>query len=163
MMCSTTFQPEIFRTVAQSRNTRVAKSQNKRLIVRAATAKKSKQQPQLLSRVEELKLLSQIEKSGLLSSLEKQGVTLSSIEKAGLLSKAENLGLLTAASSPGTPTLLYTLAILAVAAAATLVYLVPDNSVGEVAAQLVGAGFLIGAGGAALWGGNFLSSLQKVI
>ncbi len=63
----------------------------------------------------------------------------------------------------GTPTLLYTLAILAVAGAATLVYLVPDTSAGEVALQLVGAGILIGASGAALFGGNLLSSLQKAI
>jgi len=63
----------------------------------------------------------------------------------------------------GTPTLLYTLAIFGVAAAATLVYLVPDNSFGEVAVQLVGAGVLVGAGGAAFYGGNLISSLQKAI
>jgi len=155
MLRSTTCKSEFVHATVP-RGTRSA------VVVRAA-GRKGKQQPQLLSRVEELKLLSQIEQSGLLSRLEKQGVTLSGIEKAGLLTKAENLGLLSAASSPGTPTLLYTLAIFGVAAAATLVYLVPDNSFGEVAVQLVGAGVLVGAGGAAFYGGNLISSLQKAI
>ena len=61
----------------------------------------------------------------------------------------------------GTPTLLYVLALLAIGAGGALVYLVPDDSAASVVAQLVGAGILVGAGGAAFFGGNFLSKLQN--
>ena len=60
-----------------------------------------------------------------------------------------------------TPALLYTLALLAIGVGGAIVYFVPDTSAGEVVAQLVGAGVLLGAGGAAFFGANFLTSLQK--
>jgi hypothetical protein len=62
----------------------------------------------------------------------------------------------------GTPGLLSTLGLLSAVGAAALVYLLPDDTAGAVAAQVVGASALGGAAIAALVGSNILGSLQKV-
>jgi hypothetical protein len=62
----------------------------------------------------------------------------------------------------GTPGLLTTLGYAAIFGAAGLVYLVADDSTGSVAAQVVGAAVLGGAGVAALVGAGLLADLQKI-
>ena len=121
----------------------------------------SKRQPKILSNVQQLRLLSKLEEAGLLSLLEKNGVTLSAIEKSGLLSTAENLGLLSAATDPSTPTALFGLATALLAAGPAVVYFVPDNSTGLVAAQVVAALLCTVGGSAAFGGAQLLSKLQK--
>lgn len=62
----------------------------------------------------------------------------------------------------GTPGLLNTLGLAAAAGAAALVYFLPDDSTGLVAAQVVGASALGAAAIAALVGSSILGNLQKV-
>lgn len=116
----------------------------------------------VLARLEELGLLSKVEELGLLSKLEASGLTLSKIEQSGLLSKAEKSGVLTLIADKGTPGLLNTLGLAAAAGAAALVYFIPDDSTGLVAAQVVGASALGASAVAALVGASILGSLQKV-
>jgi hypothetical protein len=112
--------------------------------------------------MEQLGLLSKLEDLKLLSKLEASGLTLSKIEEIGLLSKAEKSGVLSLIADKNTPGLLSTAGLLAAVAAAALVYLVPDDSTGLVAAQVAGASAL-GAGAiAAFVGSSILGNLQKV-
>ncbi|XP_068655342.1 uncharacterized protein [Aristolochia californica] len=115
----------------------------------------------LLTRVEQLRLLTKAEKAGLLSAAEKFGLSLSAVEKLGLLSKAEDFGVLSAATDPGTPGALLSLSLVLLVAGPFLVYLVPEDSVWEVAAQVVVALVCIISGSAAFAASNFISNLQK--
>lgn len=60
-----------------------------------------------------------------------------------------------------TPTALSLTGWTLLAAAAALVYFIPDDSTGLIAAQVAGASVLGGAAVAALVGAGFLSQLQK--
>eukprot|EP01018_Ginkgo_biloba_P017015 Gb_03565 [translate_table: standard] len=115
----------------------------------------------LLSRVEQLRLLSKAEKAGLLSAAENFGLSLSTIEKLGLLSKAEELGILSAATDPKTPGTLLNLAIALLVVGPLCVYFVPDDSLWEIALQVVVAFLAVAGGPAAFAGSNFVSILQK--
>lgn len=75
--------------------------------------------------------------------------------------KAQSCSQRATALCRSTPALLYSLALAAVAGGAALVYYVPDTSTAEIVGQLLGGGALLGAAGAALFGANLLSSLQK--
>ena len=97
----------------------------------------------------------------MLSTLEKNGLTLAAIEKNGLLSKAEKAGVLSLIADPGTPGLINTLGLVAFAAAAALVFVIADDSTAAIAAQVIGASALAGAGVAAFAGASFLEELQK--
>ena len=104
----------------------------------------------VFKKLEKKKVLSNVEKAKLLSKAEDFGFTLSSIEKLGVFSKAEELGLLsllekTASMSPST---LASAALPALVAAVAAIVIIPDDSVGLVAVQVVLAGALaIGAAG----------------
>ncbi|KAK6261582.1 hypothetical protein QUC31_007398 [Theobroma cacao] len=113
--------------------------------------------------LEKKKVLSNVEKAGILSKAEELGFTLSSIEKLGVFSKAEELGLLsllekTASVSPST---LASAALPALVAAVAAIVIIPDDSVGLVAAQAVLAGALV-VGAAGLFVGSVvLGGLQE--
>lgn len=113
--------------------------------------------------LEKKKVLSNVEKAGLLSKAEGLGLTLSSIEKLGVFSKAEELGLLsllekTASVSPST---LASAALPILVAALVAIVVIPDDSVGLVAVQVVLAGALgVGAVGL-LVGSIVLGGLQE--
>ena len=95
------------------------------------------------------------------AAAEKSGFTLSNIERLGLLSKAEQLGALSIATDRNTPGALSSAGVLLFAAAAAVVYFVPDTDTTLLAAQAAGAG-LLGVGGIALFAGSsFLANLQK--
>lgn len=64
-------------------------------------------------------------------------------------------------ADPGTPGLINTVGVVALAAAAGLVFAVPDDSTAAIVAQAVGAATLAGAGAAAFAGASFLEELQK--
>ncbi|MED6130596.1 hypothetical protein PIB30_002188 [Stylosanthes scabra] len=115
----------------------------------------------LLTRMEQLRLLSKAEKAGLLSAAENFGFSLSKIEQLGLLSKAEELGLLSAATDPGTPGTLLTLSLGLLLLGPVFVYLVPEDNLGEAAAQVAVALISILGGSAAFAASNFVSNLQK--
>ncbi|XP_022924182.1 uncharacterized protein LOC111431704 [Cucurbita moschata] len=115
----------------------------------------------LLTRVEQLKLLSKAEKAGLLSAAEKAGLSLSSIEKLGLLSKAEELGILSAATDPGTPGALLSLSLGLLLLGPSCVYLVPEESVWEIALQAAVALVSVVGGSAAFAASNLVSNLQR--
>lgn len=66
------------------------------------------------------------------------------------------------AACRGTPGLLSTLGFAAAAGAAAVVYFVPDDSTGLIAAQAVAATALGAAAVGALVGSSILGSLQKV-
>jgi len=117
--------------------------------------------PKLLTRVQELRLLSKLEQAGLLSLLEKNGVTLTAIEKSGALTLAEKYGLVSAAADRSTPSALFTLATVLLAAGPALVYFVPDSNPALIAAQAVGALACVVGGSAAYGGASLLSTLQK--
>lgn len=78
----------------------------------------------------------QVEESGLLTKLESSGLTLSKIEELGLLSTAEKFGVLSLVADAGTPTLLNVVALVLLGGAAGVVYAVPDDSTGLIAAQV---------------------------
>ncbi|KAJ9163654.1 hypothetical protein P3X46_023299 [Hevea brasiliensis] len=117
----------------------------------------------VFKKLEKRKVLSNVEKAGLLSKAEELGFTLSSLEKLGVFSKAEELGLLsllekTVSVSPSTLASA-TLPILVVALAAIVV--IPDDSAGLVAVQVVLAGALV-VGAAGLFVGSVvLGGLQE--
>jgi len=115
----------------------------------------------LLSNVEQLRLLSKAEKAGLLSAAEKFGLSLSKIESLGLLSKAEELGILSAATDPNTPGALLNLAIALLIVGPLCAYFVPEDSIWEVALQVVVALVSVVGGPAAFAGSNLVSKLQK--
>lgn len=115
----------------------------------------------LLTRVEQLRLLSKAEKAGLLSAAEKSGLSLSTIEKLGLLSKAEELGVLSAATDPGTPGSLLTLSLVLLLLGPLVVYLVPEDNLGEVVLQVVVALVCVLGGSAGFAASSFVSNLQK--
>ncbi|MED6196805.1 hypothetical protein PIB30_050776 [Stylosanthes scabra] len=115
----------------------------------------------LLTRMEQLRLLSKAEKAGLLSAAENFGFSLSKIEQLGLLSKAEELGLLSAATDPGTPGTLLTLSLGLLLLGPLFVYLVPEDNLGEGAAQVAVALICVLGGSAAFAASNFVSNLQK--
>lgn len=117
----------------------------------------------MFKNLEKKKVLSNVEKAGILSKAEELGFTLSSIEKLGVFSKAEELGLLsllekTASVSPST---LASAALPALVAAVAAIVIIPDDSVGLVAAQAVLAGALV-VGAAGLFVGSVvLGGLQE--
>ncbi|QHN83386.1 hypothetical protein S245_071413 [Arachis hypogaea] len=115
----------------------------------------------LLTRMEQLRLLSKAEKAGLLSAAENLGFSLSKIEQLGLLSKAEEFGVLSAATDPGTPGTLLTLSLGLLLLGPFFVYLVPEDNLGDVAAQLAVALICVLGGSAAFAASNFVSNLQK--
>lgn len=121
----------------------------------------AKPQPKILSRVQELRLLSKLEEAGLLSLLEKNGVTLSAIEKSGALSLAENLGLISAAADRNTPSALFGLSTILLAAGPALVYAIPDDNAALVGIQVIAALACVAGGSAAYGGATLLSTLQK--
>ena len=98
----------------------------------------------VVKKLEKRKVLSTVEKAGLLSKAEELGFTLSSIEKLGLFSKAEELGLLSLLekSASFSPAALASASLPIVVAAILTIVLIPDDSVGLVAAQAVLAGAL---------------------
>eukprot|EP00877_Chromochloris_zofingiensis_P007189 jgi/Chrzof1/2723/Cz11g26170.t1 len=133
---------------------------------RATATTKSKVEKKMsglavLLKIEELGLLSKVEQLGLLSKLEQSGLTLSKIEESGLLSQLEKSGALKMVADENTPTALSLTGWTLLAAAAALVYFIPDDSTGLIAAQVAGASVLGGAAVAALVGAGFLSQLQK--
>ncbi|KAJ8536442.1 hypothetical protein K7X08_034843 [Anisodus acutangulus] len=96
----------------------------------------------VLKKLEKRKVLSTVEKAGLLSKAEQLGLTLSSIEKLGVFSKAEELGLLSLLEKAASfsPAALASAALPILVAAILAIVLIPDDSVGLVAAQAVLAG-----------------------
>ena len=117
----------------------------------------------VFKKLEKKKVLSNVERAGLLSKAEELGFTLSSIEKLGVFSKAEELGLLsllekTASVSPST---LASAALPVLVAALAAIVIIPDDSVGLVAVQLVLAGALIVGAAGLLVGSVVLGGLQE--
>ena len=117
----------------------------------------------VFKKLEKKKVLSNVEKAGLLSKAEELGFTLSSIEKLGVFSKAEELGLLsllekTASVSPST---LASAALPVLVAALAAIVIIPDDSVGLVAVQLVLAGALVVGAAGLLVGSVVLGGLQE--
>jgi hypothetical protein len=125
-------------------------------------AAKAKGNLAILARVEQLKVLSQLEKTGLLAKLEESGLTLTKIQELGLLSTAERLGVLSLVADTNTPLLLTVVGVFALAAAAGLIVLVPDDSAPLIAAQVVGGLVLLPTAIASLVGGNILGGVQKL-
>lgn len=70
-------------------------------------------------------------------------------------------GLLSLLADKKTPGTINALGLVLLAAAAGVVYAVPDDSTALLAAQAVGAAVLAGAGGAAFVGSSLLASFQK--
>ncbi|NBH76536.1 DUF1118 domain-containing protein [Rodentibacter pneumotropicus] len=117
----------------------------------------------VFKKLEKRKVLSSVEKAGLLSKAEEFGVTLSSIEKLGLLSKAEELGLLSLLENAAatSPAVLASAALPVLLAAVVAVVVIPDDSVGLVAAQAL-IGGLLAVGGVGLYVGSLvLEGLQE--
>ncbi|KAE9467291.1 hypothetical protein C3L33_00802, partial [Rhododendron williamsianum] len=117
----------------------------------------------VLKKLEKRKVLSNVEKAGLLSKAEELGFTLSSIEKLGLFSKAEELGLLSLLEKAASfsPSALASAALPVFVAAIVAVVLIPDDSAGLVAVQVVVAGALtVGAAGLVV-GSVVLDGLQE--
>ncbi|XVF09143.1 hypothetical protein REPUB_Repub07fG0065900 [Reevesia pubescens] len=117
----------------------------------------------VFKKLEKKKVLSNVEKAGLLSKAEELGFTLSSIEKLGVFSKAEELGLLsllekTASVSPST---LASAALPALVAALATIVIIPDDSVGLVALQVVLAGALVVGAAGLIVGSIVLGGLQE--
>ncbi|ERN07551.1 hypothetical protein AMTRI_Chr10g226150 [Amborella trichopoda] len=115
----------------------------------------------LLTRVEKLRLLTKAEKAGLLSAAEKFGLSLSTVEKLGLLSKAEEFGVLSAATDPATPSTLLSLSMGLLILGPFCVYFVPEDSIWEIALQVIVALVSILGGSAAFGASSFVSNLQK--
>ncbi|KAI4336039.1 hypothetical protein L6164_014615 [Bauhinia variegata] len=117
----------------------------------------------VFKKLEKRKVLSNVEKAGLLSKAEELGFTLSSLEKLGVFSKAEELGLLSLLEKAASfsPSVLASAALPALVAAVAAIVLIPDDSVGLVAAQAVIAAALgVGAVGL-LVGSVVLGGLQE--
>ncbi|EEF52122.1 uncharacterized protein LOC8277362 [Ricinus communis] len=117
----------------------------------------------VFKKLEKRKVLSNVEKAGLLSKAEELGITLSSIEKLGVFSKAEELGLLSLLEKTASlsPSILASAALPVFVAALAAVVIIPDDSVGLVAAQAVLAGTLV-VGAAGLFVGSVvLGGLQE--
>ncbi|GLT63067.1 hypothetical protein SLA2020_356600 [Shorea laevis] len=120
-------------------------------------------QVDVFKKLEKRKVLSNVEKAGLLSKAEELGFTLSSIEKLGVFSKAEELGLLSLLEKAATvsPSTLASAALPALVAAIATIIVIPDDSVGLVAVQVVVAGALcVGAAGLFV-GSVVLGALQE--
>ncbi|KAI8543462.1 hypothetical protein RHMOL_Rhmol08G0220300 [Rhododendron molle] len=117
----------------------------------------------VFKKLEKRKVLSNVEKAGLLSKAEELGFTLSSIEKLGVFSKAEELGLLSLLEKAASfsPSALASAALPVFVAAIVAVVLIPDDSAGLVAVQVVVAGALsVGAAGLVV-GSVVLDGLQE--
>ncbi|KAL5544386.1 hypothetical protein UlMin_008170 [Ulmus minor] len=117
----------------------------------------------VFKKVEKMKVLSNVEKAGLLSKAEELGFTLSSIEKLGVFSKAEELGLLSLLENAASfsPSALASAALPILVAAILTIVVIPDDSVGLLAAQAVLAG-LLGVGAVGLLVGSVvLDGLQE--
>ncbi|THG23309.1 hypothetical protein TEA_026204 [Camellia sinensis var. sinensis] len=113
--------------------------------------------------IEKRKVLSNVEKSGLLSKAEELGFTLSSIEKLGVFSKAEELGLLSLLEKAASfsPSALASASLPILVAAILAIVLIPDDSAGLVAVQVVVGGALaVGAVGLFV-GSVVLGGLQE--
>ncbi|GMQ10489.1 hypothetical protein CsSME_00053471 [Camellia sinensis var. sinensis] len=113
--------------------------------------------------IEKRKVLSNVEKSGLLSKAEELGFTLSSIEKLGVFSKAEELGLLSLLEKAASfsPSALASASLPILVAAILAIVLIPDDSAGLVAVQVVVGGALaVGAVGLFV-GAVVLGGLQE--
>ncbi|KAH7529149.1 uncharacterized protein LOC107415849 [Ziziphus jujuba] len=117
----------------------------------------------VFKKLEKRKVLSNVEKAGLLSKAEELGFTLSSIEKLGVFSKAEEFGLLSLLEKAASfsPSALASASLPIFVAAVAAIVLIPDDSVGLVAVQIVLAGALV-VGAAGLFVGSVvLDGLQE--
>lgn len=117
----------------------------------------------VFKKLEKKKVLSNVEKAGLLSKAEELGFTLSSIEKLGVFSKAEEFGLLSLLERAVSfsPSVLASAALPALVAALAAIVLIPDDSAGLVAFQVVvAAAFGVGAVGL-LVGSVLIGELQE--
>ncbi|GBF96712.1 hypothetical protein Rsub_09454 [Raphidocelis subcapitata] len=139
-----------------------AKAGTTKTAPKAAAPKKDGNGLAVLAKVQELGLLSKVQELGLLSKLEASGLTLSKIEESGLLTQLEKSGLLKTVSDKSTPGALSALGYVLIAAAAAVVYLVGDDTAGDIALQAFGALALGGAGVAAIVGSGLLADLQKI-
>ncbi|CAA3002029.1 uncharacterized protein LOC111401631 [Olea europaea subsp. europaea] len=121
------------------------------------------QEVDVFKKLEKRKVLSNVEKAGLLSKAEELGFTLSSIEKLGVLSKAEELGLLSLLERAASfsPSALASASLPILLAAVVAIVVIPDDSAGLVAAQVV-IGGLLAVGGVGLFVGSLvLEGLQE--
>ena len=120
-------------------------------------------QVDVFKKLEKRKVLSNVEKSGLLSKAEELGLTLSSIEKLGVFSKAEELGLLSLFEKAASlsPSVLASAALPVFVAAIAAIVLIPDDSAGLVAVQVVVAGSLVVGAAGLLVGSVVLDGLQQ--
>ncbi|CAI9753883.1 unnamed protein product [Fraxinus pennsylvanica] len=121
------------------------------------------QEIDVFKKIEKRKVLSNVEKAGLLSKAEELGFTLSSIEKLGVLSKAEELGLLSLLERAASfsPSVLASASLPILVAAVVAILVIPDDSAGLVAAQVV-IGGLLAVGGVGLFVGSLvLEGLQE--